>query len=343
MHLLRFGRTSLGLAAVALAAGCASDPMLAGADGTSATTLSHVAPSFLVTSTTVNFENPPYVVGTINGQDDWLSTGAAGSGCATYDHLVVSNTYGYTGFGTQSLRMSNAVTSGCFGDQTFSKRVANPAGDAGADFGTPPWSTGTLQNHFEAQWDVASTVPSAEQVGLSVVASPDRGDGSRMSWVQMTDTPGGLDVNFYDVQGNTNPANFVESNVATALNRTVPHTIKITMDFVDGASNDVVKVYVDGVLKHTGTSWENYYRFDSEAAPNGPRIVNRMLFRTGGTAFPANAGKGFLIDNLSIATSSPVGPPTAKSQCTNDGWQTFDTPRTFKNQGDCVSYVSNGK
>lgn len=39
----------------------------------------------------------------------------------------------------------------------------------------------------------------------------------------------------------------------------------------------------------------------------------------------------------------PVGPPTNKDQCKNDGWKTFNTPRTFKNQGDCVSYVSNGK
>jgi hypothetical protein len=39
----------------------------------------------------------------------------------------------------------------------------------------------------------------------------------------------------------------------------------------------------------------------------------------------------------------PVGPPTNKDQCKNGGWQTFNTPRTFKNQGDCVSYTQNGK
>lgn len=38
-----------------------------------------------------------------------------------------------------------------------------------------------------------------------------------------------------------------------------------------------------------------------------------------------------------------VGPPTNKDQCKNDGWKSFNTPRTFKNQGDCVSYMSNGK
>jgi hypothetical protein len=40
---------------------------------------------------------------------------------------------------------------------------------------------------------------------------------------------------------------------------------------------------------------------------------------------------------------APVGPPISKDDCKNGGWATFDTPRTFKNQGDCVSYVQNGK
>jgi hypothetical protein len=34
----------------------------------------------------------------------------------------------------------------------------------------------------------------------------------------------------------------------------------------------------------------------------------------------------------------PVGPPTEITECKKDGWMSFDNP-TFKNQGDCVSYV----
>jgi len=45
----------------------------------------------------------------------------------------------------------------------------------------------------------------------------------------------------------------------------------------------------------------------------------------------------------SCAPAVQIGPPTNKDQCKNDGWKLFNTPRTFKNQGDCVSYVSNGK
>lgn len=38
-----------------------------------------------------------------------------------------------------------------------------------------------------------------------------------------------------------------------------------------------------------------------------------------------------------------VGPPTSKEQCKNGGWKTFNTPRKFKNQGDCIQYVNTGK
>src|SRR5258708_163805 len=283
-------------------------------------------------SLSVNFENPPYTTGSINGQDGWTSTGSVGSGCAVYDHKVATNTYGYATFGKQSLRISDAITSGCFGDQTFAKPLVNAVGETTATAGT--FSVGARQNHFETQFDIASTMPT-QQVGMHVSVSPDRGDGSRMSYLRFEDGLTGINVFFDDVQGTANPANFVETQVATGLSRTVPHKIKLTMDVIDGPSNDVVKVYIDGGLVHTGTSWENYYRYDSEAAAEqSPRIVKTVLFRSSGTAHPANAGKGFLFDNFS-QMSEPilVGPPTNKDQCKNGGWKTFNNP-VFKNQGE---------
>jgi hypothetical protein len=297
-------------------------------------------------STAIDFEDPPYVDGTIDGQDGWSSDGAAGSGCAVYDHEVVVNAGAPASFGDQSLRMSNAVTSGCFGDHTFSKSLGDEAGETSAQ--GDGMSGGTRQDFFDASWDFASTVPGAEQPGLSVVASPDRGDGARMSWVQMADTPTGLDVNFYDFQdGSVGPAgtcaggSFVFTPVATGLDRTLPHNIRVTMEFVDGPANDIVKVYVDGVLLHTGTSWEDYFRY---CEGNPTRTVDSILFRTGGDAAPATDGEGFLIDNLNLSSGPvPVGPPANANQCKKDGWKTFDTPREFKNQGDCIQFVNTGK
>lgn len=37
-----------------------------------------------------------------------------------------------------------------------------------------------------------------------------------------------------------------------------------------------------------------------------------------------------------------VGPPVSKNDCKNGGWQQFNNP-SFRNQGDCVSYVNTGK
>ena len=252
---------------------------------------------------TINFET--YGLGTINAQDGWTSLGAAGSGCAVYDHAV-DGSFGTAGFDSQSLRISNAVTSGCFGDQTFSMSLVDEAGETVSTAGG--MSGGTRQNHFEAQFDFASTMPTY-QPGLFVSVSPDRGDGSRMSYLGFSDDVGGVDVIFYDTPGATNPATFSPTTVANDLSRTTKHTAKFVIDYVDGPSNDVVKIYIDGFLVHTGTTWENYYRFDSEAsAEQTPRTTDNLIFHTGGGAVPANDEKGFLFDNLSLS-SGPIPPP----------------------------------
>lgn len=260
----------------------------------------------------INFETG-FSDGSPNGQFGWSATGSAGSGCATYDHAIVANVGAPASFGTKSLRMSNAVTSGCFGDQTFSQSLDDAAGESSAEGGTV--SSSAIEPHFEAEWDFASTVPGAEQPGLSVVASPDRGDGARMSWIQMADSPTGLVVRFNDYRdehtvggilndpnGCDTNDNFFQTEIASGLDRTVPHTIKVTMDFLDGPRNDIVRVWVDGTLKHTDTSWEDYFRY---CEGNPTRTVDSILFRTGGTAVPATNGFGFLIDNLSLE-SGPI-------------------------------------
>lgn len=264
-----------------------------------------VAGTSFAESLAIDFET--YTPGNIHGQDGWSKTGP-------YDaEIVDATTYGYGAFQTRSLRISNGVTGGSFGDQTFSKPLADEAGESTADNGG--LSGGIRQSYFEAQWDFASTVPDAEQPGLSITASPDNGGGARMSWVQMADTPSGLEVNFYDVQGVVGGpppcfqcANFVFHNLVSGLDRTQPHTIKLTMTFVDGPSNDVVRVFVDGSLLYTGGSWEDYYTLDTESSPTPPRLsrtVDSMLFRAGGTAAPDTTGNGFLIDNFSLS-SGPV-------------------------------------
>jgi hypothetical protein len=149
-------------------------------------------------STSTDFENPPYnAPATIHNQDGWSSSGVAGAGCAVYDHEVALNfafPTALTSFDDQSLRISNAVTSGCFGDQTFAKPLADAVGEADATAGI--FSEGTRQQLFEMQFEIASTVPGAQQPGLFLSVSPDRGDGSRMSYLGFEDGADGINPGY---------------------------------------------------------------------------------------------------------------------------------------------------
>jgi hypothetical protein len=134
----------------------------------------------------------------------------------------------------------------------------------------------------------------------------------------------------------------VETQVATALDRSRPHSLGLSIDLYDGPNNDVVRVYIDGILVHVGTTWESYYAFDPESSDGFPsRTMDSLLIRSSGTPNPANAGKGFLFDNLKLK-SSPI---LTANDCRNDGWKTLTRGNftAFKNQGDCVSYTVNGK
>jgi 6-phosphogluconolactonase (cycloisomerase 2 family) len=60
------------------------------------------------------------------------------------------------------------------------------------------------------------------------------------------------------------------------------------------------------------------------------------LIAVPGSPFPTGVGP------LGIATTPGpflFGAPTNKDQCKGNGWKMFRTPRTFKNQGDCIQFV----
>jgi hypothetical protein len=205
------------------------------------------------------FEPPTYSIGSINGQNGWQMTGP-------YDVAVASvadfpDASGY-GFGTQALRISDAVTSGSFGDQAFSPGVVSPASESGPRF-------------FDASFSIGTT-SADEQPGLHLSVSPGSGDGSRMSYLRFEDQSDGIHVYFDDATDAGplgTPANFSDTQIAV-LSWTTSHTVRFSMNLVPGPANDVVKIYIDGNLVHTGTSWEDYYRYDPEQA------VTATSFRT---------------------------------------------------------------
>jgi parallel beta helix pectate lyase-like protein len=146
------------------------------------------------------------------------------------------------------------------------------------------------------------------------VRHPDDGNGARISYLRFEDQSDGVHVFFDDATDNGpvgTVASFSDTQIAV-LNRTSAHAVKFDIGFKTNAP-DVVNIYIDGALKATGTTWEDYYRFDPEQTPSGNQVplVRKLLFREAREAHSANAGNGYLVDDVSLSSSSsPVCTPT---------------------------------
>ncbi len=90
---------------------------------------------------------------------------------------------------------------------------------------------------------------------------------------------------------------------------------------------------------NNSTPWGNY---------NNSHIYQRLTtgngspasFRINDIYYPNNTGD--LSVDIYSCDPEKIGPPTDKNECKKDGWKTFNNP-TFKNQGDCVSYVQSNE
>jgi uncharacterized repeat protein (TIGR01451 family) len=270
--------------------------------------------SGVATASITLFEPILFRLGSINGQTGvgggaWKSApiGAIPACVPTptngqYDQEVVTNTVAPTGdppgFGSQSLRMSNACGSGEFFYQTYSPQELQQVGEARPN------------KVFLAEFAFMSTTP-VHQPGLFLSVSPDSGEGSRMSWVGLEDTPAGIRVSVNDtpdVDGE-----FV-AHPGPLLNRTSPHRIRFWIKVNQGPDNDLVRISVDGEdLGQCFTTWENYYRTAPEQAPppnrNTPATINSLQFRSSVQGPSALLGGGYLFDNVSITPSDRPSPP----------------------------------
>lgn len=219
-----------------------------------------------------DFENPPFSTGSIDGQDGWMATGAS------YEQAVVSTV---ALSGTQSYWRANNVATGSFGDQPFSAPL--PGGEAAGE-STAVGATAGLNKYTFSFWFRAGDTTGPDGSFVSLSATDD--GGSRINYVGIANTDaGGLTLNAYDVTSNGfgNAADFNEFSLTpTPLDRTLWHEVRVESAFVEGAGNDIVKYYVDGLLQATIGSWEDYYRDDPEQAGNGNLLyaVDRVWFGT---------------------------------------------------------------
>lgn len=236
----------------------------------------------------------------VDGQGGWLATNP------NWDEEVVDLG------GNKVWRVSNETTSGSFGDQPIAAGSGLYAGETGSthlNSGNP-----AVTNRFIASFDFWS-VTGAAQTGLDVTVSPDDGMGSRQSFISIEDNGAGIDIDFYDTDANhpvSNPnGGFMFTQAALGLSYTEVHNIKFDITFVDGNiidgddgevhGNDIVKLYVDGNLVHTGTTWESYFWTTTEGqTPPSVRAIDTLMFRLStDNGFVSNGG-GYYIDNVSI-------------------------------------------
>jgi hypothetical protein len=163
----------------------------------------------------INFESPAYSVGNINGQQGWSNTGGFDANVAPLSSFPAASGYG---FGSQALQISDSVTSGTFGDQTFAPAVSVAADES------------TSQRFFTASFKIGTAL-STEQTGLRLSVSPDNGSGGRMSYLRFEDQSDGVHVFFDDVTDSGpfyTQATFNETDIAT-LGRGTAHTIGFTL------------------------------------------------------------------------------------------------------------------
>ena len=226
-------------------------------------------------------------------------------------------------FGQQSLRISNATTSGSFGDQTFSAPLVDGAGEATSVNGGQ--AGGERQPHFDTTFQFMSADPAAVQTGLAVTVSPDSGNGGRMSFLRLRDMPAGLAIDFIDVRPETDAehVDFREVEIAQGLDRRfrTPSGSRWTSSQARQRRRQGLRRRpAQGHRLVVGGLLPQRYRERPGQRGSGRRPVAlaRQLGRAAG-----EPGKGFLIDDVSSRSyggpGGATGPPVPMVPLDADG------------------------
>jgi YVTN family beta-propeller protein len=111
-----------------------------------------------------------------------------------------------------------------------------------------------------------------------------------------------------------------------------------SVSVIDTTTNTVVAtVGVGGQPQGVAITPDGTSAYVTNAGSNSVSVID-----TATNTVVATFGVGSVPYGVAIHTLG-IGPPTTTAQCKKGGWQTFNVPRTFKNQGDCVSFVKTGK
>jgi hypothetical protein len=104
--------------------------------------------------------------------------------------------------------------------------------------------------------------------------------------------------------------------------------------FFLGCNNVMPTTNADGSVTYTFNAATIAAGGNQVAVPTGTIQAVDILIDVEGTADVSN-----ITVNGVLQEPAPAATPTSKDQCKNGGWKTFTNP-SFKNQGDCVSFVA---
>jgi hypothetical protein len=106
--------------------------------------------------------------------------------------------------------------------------------------------------------------------------------------------------------------------------------------FFLGCNNVTPTLNADGTATYTFTAATLAAAGQQVPTPTGTITQVEVLIDVQGSADLSNIT---LNGVTQVPVPAPVGPPTSKAQCKHGGWKTFTNP-SFKNQGQCVSFVA---
>ena len=248
-----------------------------------------------------------FALGNPLGQNGWTANDVGGYNAANFDAAIVdpSAVWG-TELGSRALRLSNAVTSGGYGNQLQSANLVDSAGETDA---VSPIAGGNRQSRLS--WTIKfASATQAYQPGLAVGFAADPGNGARMASFRIVDEPGGFRVDVTTLDESI--PDFVVTTIASGLSHTEVHTLQFSLDFVDGVNNDVLWIQTDDDGCNTFTtsgSWEQYHRFYAGNPTPITFPVDTILFRLSGAAQPSLVGGGILFDTVDLSSSTVPAMP----------------------------------
>ncbi len=200
-------------------------------------------------------------------------------------------------------------------DNIHSPRLAQLAGETG-----PGVQPGAQWGEFTSSFTFR-TVSTTAVSGFQFKSESYGQD--RTTWLKFyNDGSGNLKIDYSGVQsaGNTPGSDTFTDNFGTpltSLNWGSWYRVDTTVDFVNGPSNDVVHVAVydssnNLVWSATDTTWEQYYRLDSEQAINNNIVTgaDSIQFQMRGST--AGDTNGVFIGSIQLTTiplpsSAPAG------------------------------------